>query len=239
MDFCFTTLANRKFRGSLADGSKGVHFLMTTVDIGDLWHSKDAYAWQEALRRYWDYVRPTHVELERALECLDLRRIREFTPLEWYEFLRDEYFRWKYTAPNRYATTTRHLRRYLDEECLEQLDRVRQQLVELPLGDLRRALVAAREIHGLGTAGASGLLALMHPNVFATVDQFVVKALAQVRWLPEALALTKMHPESLSIDNAVVLIGIMQRQAAALNHRFCSDFWTPRKVDQVLWAYGR
>jgi hypothetical protein len=239
MDLCFTTLANRKLRGSLADGLRGVHFLMTTIDIGDLWHSEDAYAWQEALRRYWNYVHPTHVELERALECLDLRRIREFTPLEWYEFLRDEYFRWKYTTDNRYATTTGQLRRYLDDGCLEQLDRVRQQLVELPLDDLRKALVTAQQIRGLGTAGASGLLALMHPNVFATVDQFVVKALAQVRALPEALALTKMHPKSLSIANAIVLIGIMRRQAAALNQRFRSDFWTPRKVDQVLWTYGR
>jgi hypothetical protein len=219
--------------------TKGVRFLMTMISFSELWQSKDECAWQEALRRYWNYVRPPHLELERSLESLDLKKVKAFTPLEWYEFLRDEYFRWKYTAPNRYATTTRQLRRYLDDGCLEQLDRVRQRLLALTPSDVRGGLLAAREIRGLGTAGASGLLALMHPNVFATVDQFVVKALAQVRTLPEALALAKMNPQSLSIENAIVLIGIMQRQAVALNRQFSSEFWTPRKIDQVLWTYGR
>jgi hypothetical protein len=37
----------------------------------------------------------------------------------WYEFLANEYFRWKYTAANRYATTTKQLAKYKKEGDLD------------------------------------------------------------------------------------------------------------------------
>ena len=43
--------------------------------------------------------------------------------------------------------------------------------------DVGAALQTALAIRGLGTAGASGLLALLYPRDLTTVDQFVVKAL--------------------------------------------------------------
>ncbi|MFW6027899.1 MAG: hypothetical protein ACOC91_03740, partial [bacterium] len=92
---------------------------------------------------------------------------------------------------------------------------------------------------GLGTAGASGLLALMYPRKFGTVDQFAVKALRQVNGLPEAAALARMTPESLSIRDGVLIIGILRRKAADNNRMFKSNAWTPRKLDKVLWTYGR
>jgi hypothetical protein len=52
----------------------------------------------------------------------------------------------------------------------------------------------ASQIRGLGTAGASGLLALMYPTHFGTVDQFVVKGLQQVDDLLEKAALGRMNP---------------------------------------------
>jgi hypothetical protein len=47
----------------------------------------------------------------------------------------------------------------------------------------------------------------MYPRHFATVDQFVVKAL-RLAGLPEAVALSKMHPKNLSISDGVLLVGI-------------------------------
>ena len=105
--------------------------------------------------------------------------------------------------------------------------------------DVRAGLKAAYEIHGLGPAGASGLLALMYPETFGTVDQFVVKALWEVTNLPEAPALARMKPENLSITDSVLLIGIMQRKAADNNRRSGVANWNPRKIDKVLWTYGR
>jgi hypothetical protein len=95
-------------------------------------------------------------------------------------------------------------------------------------------------IHGLGTAGASGLLALIYPAHFATVDQFVAKALRLVEGLPERDRVLKMRSNGLTVSDGVVLIDIMRRKAAQSNNQlFGFSHWTPRKLDMILWTYGR
>ena len=106
-------------------------------------------------------------------------------------------------------------------------------------GDIGNALTVTKEIKGLGTAGASGLLALLFPGKFATVDQFVVKALRKVPGLPERELLDRMNPESLSLQDGIILIKIMKRKADELNNLFKTNYWTPRKIDIILWAIER
>lgn len=209
------------------------------MNISDLWGSPDPKAWEQALQRYWQFVQPRNLELERALDALDLKRLQSLSPQGWYDFLHDEYFRWKYTAPNRYATTTIQLRKYIEGDALGELESLRQQVINLDRNDVRQGLKTAKKIRGLGTAGASGLLSLMYPGHFATVDQFVVKALRLVSELPEANALTKMNPQNLSITDGVLLISILNRKARENNRTFGTSVWTPRKIDMVLWTYGR
>ena len=211
---------------------------MLTID--ELWQSSDRAAWEAAPERYWQFVLPGNLALERALDHLDLERLRGLDAQGWYDFLRLEYFRWKYTAPNRYATTTKSLAAYVAEpDGLGQLHDIKRRLLALDPTHIRAGLTIAREIKGLGTAGASGLLALLYPATFATVDQFVVKALRRVGGLPEADALAKMKPEALTIADGVRLISIMARKAAENTRRFGTGPWTPRKIDQILWTYGR
>ena len=184
-------------------------------------------------------MQPRNLDLERALDALDLERIRCMDAQQWFDFLKDEYFRWKYTAPNRYASTIRYLQRYVDDNTLGDLDQIRGRLLTLDTDDIQAGLEAAGSILGLGTAGASGLLALMYPQNFGTVDQFAVKALRLVNGLPEAVSLSRMNPENLYTRDGVVIIGILRRKAAENNRVFKSDIWSPRKVDKVLWTYGR
>ena len=209
------------------------------TNITELWRSRDSRAWTSALVRYWDYVQPANLTLERELEKLDLESLKHLDALGWYDFLLHKYFLWKYTAKNRYATTTGALRWYAEEGRLDELHLIKQRLLALDMADVQHGLSVALEIKGLGTAGASGLLSLMYPQTFATVDQFVVKALRGVENLPEAVALAKMKEESLSIKDGVRLIDIMQRKAAENNSIFGNADWTPRKVDKVLWTFGR
>ena len=209
------------------------------MPIAELWISSDPADWERALARYWSYVRPENFDLERSLDSLDLERLREMDSQSWYQFLRDEYFVWKYTAANRYASTTGQLQRYVDDDALDELDAIRRKLLSLDTDDIRLSLYAAEEIRGLGTAGASGLLSLMYPHKFATVDQFVVKALREVDELPEAQTIAQMHPEGLSVKDGVLLIEVLRRKAADNNRLFNSETWTPRKLDMVLWTYGR
>ena len=69
--------------------------------------------------------------------------------------------------------------------------------------------------------------------------QFVVKALRAVRGLSEARDVARMNPDSLSLRDAVLLISIMRRKAEENNRLFGTSDWTPRKIDKVLWTYGR
>lgn len=45
-----------------------------------------------------------------------------------------------------------------------------------------------------------------------------------------------MNPNNITLKNGIVLINIMKDKAKENNKIFGTDFWTPRKVDMVLWA---
>jgi len=212
-----------------------------TSEIEQLWHSSDASAWQRALDRYWQYIKPTHVAIEREMEALQPDHVRHLDADQWYDWLLNKYFVWKYTAPNRYATTTGHLKRQANATAdgRRHLLTIRDRVLGCENASIQDALRAATQFKGLGPAGASGLLALLFPAKFGTVDQFAVGALRKVRCLPERDQLERMNPESLTITDGVVLVGIMRRKALALNELFNTCAWTPRKVDKILWASER
>ncbi len=207
--------------------------------ISELWVSDDAATWDAALERYWVYLLPANVELEHAMQALVPSDVAPLDAQGWFDFLHDRYFRWKYTAPNRYATTTACLRRQVDKIGLDALLRMRDCILASAGGPIDKALDAACAIGGLGPAGASGLLALLFPTRFGTIDQFVAKALATVPSLPERERIAKMQPEGLTVRDGVVLITVMRHKAASLNAALGVDTWTPRRIDMVLWTYGR
>jgi hypothetical protein len=206
------------------------------IKIDKLWESNNEHDWKTVLEHYWSFVRPENIDLERELNELKLEQICNLDQIGWYDFLHDKYFRWKYTAPNRYATTTLALKRYKDSNQLDSLFDIKKKLLSLNTSNISAGLTIAKEIHGLGIAGASGLLSLMYPNSFATVDQFAVKALCQIPSLSESSNLNKMNPDNLTLKNGMTLIDIMIRKAKDNNRNFNTDFWTPRKIDMILWA---
>jgi hypothetical protein len=218
------------------------------ISVSDWWHLSDPQAWAPALeQRYWNLVKYEKQKvLERKLEPLDLEhlrnRISKFDAKEWYGFLKSEYFPWKYTDPRWLPGYLRELERQYHEHSGE-FDQVRKRLLTVDVNDVGAGLNAARGatggIRGLGVAGASGLLALMYPKTFGTVDKFVVKALKEVRNLPESAALERIaQPDNMNVVDAVLLIRIMQKKAAAINFQLQATTWTPRKVDKILWTYG-
>ncbi len=208
------------------------------VSIGALWFSRDAHTWERALDQYWELVKPKNLDLERELDVLDLSLVRGRDALGWYDFLHDKYFPWKYTTPNRLVTTRARLRSYAEQNALAVLNQIKDRLLALDVEEIGQALETAGEIRGLGTAGASGLLALMYPHAFATVDQFAVRALREVPELPERPALERMNPESLTTKDGVLIIRILRRKADQNNAWFRGGGWTPRKIDKILWTYG-
>ncbi len=77
---------------------------------------------------------------------------------------------------------------------------VKERLFALDKDDIQKYLTTANSIRGLGTAGASGLLASLFPTHFGTVDQFAVKALVQIPELSEKDLIAAMNPESLKLN---------------------------------------
>lgn len=206
--------------------------------ITELWLSTSSDDWQRGLARYWQFIKPANIELEQRVEALGPEGIRAMSADEWFAFLRDGYFHWKYTAANRYATASAQLLKADTPGGRRSLDAIRQGLLSINQSHIRRPIDLVRQIPGLGTAGASGLLALIYPQSFGTVDQFVVKSLRAIRSLPEHEVLMQMNPEGLCTNDAIVLIGIMRRRAAELTRELGRPF-TPRALDRVLWTYGR
>jgi len=66
-----------------------------------------------------------------------------------------------------------------------------------------------------------------------------VKALLKIPDLPERQQIAAMHPQSLMLDEGTLLIRIMRRKAEELNREFSATFWTPRKIDMILWTCAR
>ena len=207
--------------------------------ISNLWNHGSEVAWQAAWEHYYDLLGAEAQELDSYMENMDSNDIAQLSVSEFYDFLYDKYVVWKYTAKNRLATTRKSLRRYADENKLYELADIQRRLFLADHANIGKCLSIVTEIRGLGPAGASGLLSILFPEDFGTVDQFVVKALREVNGFPYAAELAKMKPESLSIENSVLLIKILKEKAKELNKHFDTDFWTPRKIDMILWAIGR
>ena len=200
-----------------------------------IWNADDEREWNKLLWKYWQLIKIDNIQLEYELNRIGPKNIERLSKTEWYEFLLKKYFKWKYTAPNRYASTTKHLRKYKQENRLNELFEIKKQIVTLDIENTRQALEVVTQIKGLGVAGASGLLSLIFPTHFGTVDQFVVKALLEVEQVKEKVAL--MNPERLSVQDGEILTQIIKEKASDNNRAFGTQFWTPRTLEMALWAY--
>lgn len=205
----------------------------------EMWNTNDADLWENALNRYWTFVKASNLELEKEMDRLDAETVKAMNPRAWFEFLLEKYFRWKYTAPNRYGSTTKILRTYAVNNELAALHGIKERLFAADKDNIQQCLSVASLIRGLGIAGASGLLAVLFPAQFGTVDQFAVKALAKIPELAERNLIAAMTPESLKLNEGTILIRIMRRKADELNQSSSQASWTPRKVDMVLWTCAR
>ncbi len=148
------------------------------MNLTELWNSNEEQLWEEKLDNYWRMVKPMNIDLERKMNSLDYTLIKGMSPEAFYDFLYNEYFVWKYTAINRLCTTRMALQKYIQLNKINELSEIQKQLFTFSLWDIKKGLSIAKNIKGLGTAGASGLLSLLFPKYFGTVDQFVAFALS-------------------------------------------------------------
>ncbi len=173
------------------------------------------------------------------IDGIDANEIKNLPARDFYDFLHDKYFVWKCTQPNRLATTRMSLEKYIDEDKLSERDEIHKGLFIVDRNDIETCLQTVMKIKGLGTGGASGLLAILFPKYFGTVDQFLVRALMDAQILQKYNGLQNTNPDSIKKKEGVLLIEILRQKASELNLRFSTDFWTPRRIDMILWSIGR
>ena len=233
----------RKKEGKLDEAATfatAVHnYNLHSLTLKELWHNGTEKQWQEALDAYYFMLRPEQRDIENYINNIDTETIKCLDENEFYDFLYNKYFVWKYTAKNRLATTRKCLEKYIHNNELLKLKDIQTRIFSIPKDDVGKCLGAACEIYGLGTAGASGLLAILFPANFGTVDQFVVRRLQEINHPVYDAELNKMNPEGLKNKDGIILVEIMKEKAKELNKKFNTDFWTPRKIDMILWSFGR
>lgn len=202
------------------------------MTLDELWWATDPALWHEAVDSYWKRIGPDRLDVERRMERVTLEEVAGLTSEEWWNFLQDYYF-WKYTQGNILASSLGRLRRQRESKGLEYLDTLRERLLALDPEDSARGIHIATRHAGLGVAGATGLLSVIHPRWFGTLDQFVVRALRRVEnRVPEWQELDAMNLDGLG---GVLLTHRLRARAAELS-RTSGEPWTPRRVDMALWA---
>ena len=206
------------------------------MSIANFWNTTDEKVWKEKMKKYWELVKPQNITLEEEMGSIDAQNIQLMSTLDFYQFLFEKYFYWKYTAKNRLATTRKYLRKYVELEKMNELRKIQEEIFTFDLIDAHSGIKIATQIRGLGSAGASGLLAILFPEHFGVVDQFVVKALCTVNDLNLRNSVSKINPDSIKPFEAALLINILRVKAKELNVANNTTYWTPRMIDMILWA---
>lgn len=204
----------------------------------EFWESNEEKEWKEKEKLYFEMVDESNRCLENKFDTFNVDVIWEWSAKSFYNFLHDEFFVWKYTAKNRLSTTRKKLKEVSKSELsflLKVLKMFNDELKEMNGYDsnmIKIGLEFVTMIPGLGMAGASGLLSIMFPNYYGTVDQFVVKSLEEA-----SIETNVKNPQSIQLNEAIFLEKIMYEKAGELNRQNNSDYWTSRKIDKVLWAH--
>ncbi|MGB4466115.1 MAG: hypothetical protein WBI55_08375 [Eubacteriales bacterium] len=89
---------------------------MPSTNISKLWISNNQKDWLDAEDSYWRQVSDANIKLEKELEILEYSIVSQMSTEEFYTFLYDTYFVWKYTAKNRLATIRAQLKRHLTNQ---------------------------------------------------------------------------------------------------------------------------
>jgi hypothetical protein len=92
------------------------------VSFNEIWHAESQRAWNQLLKKYWELIPVDNIQVEYRMNRLTRQDLEAMDEVQWYHFLHDEYFVWKYTAKNRLASTRLHLRKYQEKQDLGRLD---------------------------------------------------------------------------------------------------------------------
>ena len=147
--------------------------------ISELWYSKNEEDWNIALN---EYDKKVDSDLEEYMDNITSEEVKTMGVEEFYEFLRDKYFEWKYKK-NYFQRRLNDLAKHQSGDGKRELLKIKERFFELAdqeKENTSKLLEELTKISGLGVAGASGLLSILYPEYYGTVDKFLVISLCLV-----------------------------------------------------------
>lgn len=204
------------------------------MKINEIWNSKEISVWKDALSKA-TIETGRDDSIETKMSKLNVEYIQHLPVEDFYSFLHDDYFVWKYTAKNRLASTRKSLKKH--ETDMEKLRKIQEELFNFNLSETDKGLEIAHKIEGLGISGASGLLALLFPSYFGTVDDMVIRALLTCDEYRDDATIKAINPQDININGAVYLIEQFKKKAHELNALSNEYCWRPRDIDVILWHF--
>ncbi len=198
----------------------------------NLWSENKHADWKKIEQeKYSHYVPNATRKIEEEIENIKFDELKIHSDEQFFTFLKEKYYPWKYTDGRWLKNNLKHLEYYRDH--MEELSLIRRALFSFTPSDIELGFKIAMLIKGLGTAGASGLLSILYPEHFGTVDQFAAVALNKTKTFERSF-----NPDKITLSDALDMERIMIVKANKLNHANNINYWTPRKVDKVLWTIG-
>lgn len=204
------------------------------MKINEIWNSKEISVWKDALAKA-TMETGRDDSIETKMSKLNVEYIQHLPVEDFYSFLHDDYFVWKYTAKHRLASTRKSLKKH--ETDMEKLREIQDGLFSFKLSEIGKGLEIAHQIKGLGISGASGLLALLFPSYFGTVDEMVVRALLTCDEYRDDAIIKAINPQDIKRKDAVYLIEQFKKKAHELNVLSNEYCWRPRDIDVILWHF--
>lgn len=206
---------------------------MSDICICKLWYSENENEWKKALEEYNKRIKSENKNVENDLSNISISDIKNYSGEEFYNLIHDCYIKWKYTDCRWFKGIKGCIENYNNKCGYIFFKNIHSDLLSIDKSEIESHLRNIMRIKGIGVAGASGLLALLMPEYFGTVDQFVVKELKKLNLGNEY---EKINENDIKINDAVLMITLMKEKAKELNEKFVTDIWTARKIDMVLWG---
>ena len=204
-----------------------------------LWTSNDQDNWKDVENAYWDSKTVKRCEsLYRELDAVDSNVIKNYTAEEFYNFLHDKYYVWKFTDKRILPNCQHYLSRHKDD--FSDFSKRQKAIFNFDLNDINAGIKCFTDsktrIGGMAVSAGSGLLSLLFPEYFGTVDLFVVLFLQKVDGISDRVMQIK-EPRNLKPAEAALLIQLMRDKANKLNEANATTYWTPRRIDKCLWSF--
>lgn len=208
------------------------------MDIKTLWNSNDKVVWESALSKYYESVKSDNNSVEEKLNGLTTDYFMSMSGQDFYRFLVGDYAQWKYTDGRIKHRVQHEIEDFHQFHTDNEFKRVIDSIFGLSPDDIYLHIANISRISGIGSAGASGILSLIFPQYFGTVDRYAAENLQKVydKSTYYGRKIHNINPTDISTYDAVTLIEIYREKANELNTTFGCDDWTPRKIDMILWG---